>query len=271
MGILTTVPEPTKLEKAPTEVTPNEVKAPDDASNKLAEMAKREKAIRMQSREMAAIKQEMAKREADFKALQEELERERGFKTKLKTSTWDALLEAGLTPEEATTAFLNQPSEENIELRQLRAELAALKSEQQAFKESSQKAQEQSYSQAKKQIEAEVTNLVKGSESYEFIDKMNAAQQVVDYIESVYQESGQLLDTATAAEHVEEFLMEEALKIAEIKKLKAKLLPQDTPAPTVNAGSQVKTLSNQMNSGSKPLSAKERRERAIAAFKGQLT
>lgn len=272
MGILTTSAEPVKMETAPTnEVKPTEVKPTEDPSQKLAEMAKKERAMRMQSREMAAIKQEMARREAEFKAIQEELEKERGFKSKLKTSTWDALIEAGLTPEEATTAFLNQPTGDSLEVRQLRAEINALKAEQQAFKESSIKDREQSYSQAKKQIESEVTGLIKGNESYEFIDKMNASSQVVDYIEAVFQESGQLLDTLTAAQHVEEFLMEEALKIAEIKKLKAKLIPQAQPEQKVTTGNQVKTLSNQMTAGSKPLSAKERRERAIAAFKGQLT
>lgn len=271
MGILNVVqeqPQPT-LEKQ--EVTQPEVTGADDAAKKLAEMAKKEKAMRLQTREMSAIKQAMAQREAEMKALQDELEKERGFKAKLKSSPWDALIEAGFSPEEATTAFLNQPTTENIELKQLRAELAAIKAEQEGFKQSSQKMQEASYAQAKKQLETEVTKLVSNGEAFEMIKEMNASQQVVSYIEAMYQESGELIDVETAAQHVEEFLLEEAMKLAKIKKIQSKLAPQESPAQQVNTGSQLKTLSNQMTSGSKPLTAKERRDRAIAAFKGQIT
>lgn len=271
MGILNVV---TGSEQAPEQQevkqTENQAPSQDEAVKKLSELARREKAMRMQSREMAAMKQEIARREAEFKSIQQELEREKGFKSKLKSSPWDALIEAGFTPEEATTAFLNQPTQENIELKQLRAELAAIKAEQDSIKQSSIKAQEASYSQAKKQIENEITHLVNGNEEFEMVKSMGAIQQVVDYIENMYNESGQLLDVETAAKHVEEFLLEEAMKLSKIKKLQSKFLPQnETPTQQSNSVAQLKTLSNQLNAGSKPLTAKERRERAIAAFKGQ--
>jgi sulfur relay (sulfurtransferase) DsrC/TusE family protein len=266
MGIINVVPET----QAQQEVKEAEVTKPQqEDTTKLAELARREKAMRLQSREMQAMKQAIAQREAEYKILQEELERERGFKSKLKSSPWDALIEAGFSPEEATTAFLNQPSAENIELKQLRAELAAIRAEQDQFKKTSQKAQEESYTQAKKQIESEVNQLVSSNEEYEMVKSMGAVQQVVDYIESTYQESGQLLDIETAAKHVEEFLMDEAMKLSKIKKLQSKFMPQESQAQSVNLAPQLKTLSNQLNAGSKPLTAKERRERAIAAFKGQ--
>lgn len=276
MGIINVVPpqqnqpgQPASGKMEAQEVKTPEVNQSVNSDKHLAEMARREKAMRLQSREMAAMKQAIAQREAEYKNIQAELEKERGFKSKLKSSPWDALIEAGFTPEEATAAFLNQPTQESVELKQLRAELAALKSDQETFKKSALEAQEQSYSQAKKQMEAEVKSLVTTStEAYELINSMDASQQVVDYIESVYQESGQLLDIETAAKHVEDFLLDEAKKFASLKKLQAL---QGTPAQPVTTGTQLKTLSNQLNAGSKPLTAKERRERAIAAFKGSLT
>lgn len=83
------------------------------------------------------------------------------------------------------------------------------------------------------------------------------------------------MDVSTAAKQVEDYLVEEGLKLARLEKVKAKL----NPVVEVQAQEQVKqqadtkltTLTNKIPT--KPagrLSEKERKERAIAAFMGKL-
>ena len=275
MGILNVVPH--GAPKAAVEGVQEavEVKNPEvtekvDADKSLVEMAKREKAMRMQAREMAAMKQAIAQREAEYKALQAELDKEKGFKSKLKSNPWDAFIEAGYSPEEATAAMLNQPTQESMELKQLRAELASIKAEQESFKQSAKQSQEQAYNQTKTQLKSEVTRLAKGNEAFELIDAMEAHDQVVDRIEEVYNETGQLIDVEEAAKYVEDNLMEEVQKVVKLKKLQKLLSPQEPQAHQVNPAQKLSTLSNQHSASSSRLTAKDRRERAIAAFNGQL-
>jgi hypothetical protein len=81
------------------------------------------------------------------------------------------------------------------------------------------------------------------------------------------------MDFGKACEQVENYLVDEAMKYASLNKVKSKLYPaaQAEQKTEVPKQTQTQTLSNKAPPSSQRLSAKERIERAKAAFEGRLT
>lgn len=248
--------------------------APEPAiSPQLAQMIRREKALRQRDREYQSEKKQW---EAEREAKRAELESATAFRQRLaQQAAIDpvaALAELGISGDQFTQALLNQPNPQSREILQLKAEIAALKS----YNEQSQKqAEEQGRSQfetGKKQILAEVNALINSNEEYETLKSMGAQDAVFDLIKSTLDKEGYLIPVEQAANEIEEYLVEEALKFARLKKIQAKLAPPaeaPKPAPTQAEKQQMRTLSNRQTvSTAQPSTAKDRIARAIAAFNG---
>lgn len=250
-----------------TQVPPKEVtEAPKEAPDpKLLALAQREKQIREAQRKE---KEALAAEKAAIEAQKAEIEQVKAWRAKFASDPWSALIEAGYSPEQATELMLNQPKSQDVQLQKLQSELQSLRTEHEKTAQAMKDAQAQQYEQAKKQIGNEVKLLVDSDPEFETIKAMDAQDAVTEYIEAMFNETGVLLPIDRAAREVEEYLLNEAERLASIKKLQARLNPpQEQKAPTTQKLPGQTTLTNRVTApAGKPQSA---RERAIAAFMGQ--
>jgi hypothetical protein len=251
---------------------PAETTAPkaDAMDPKMAAMARKERAYRQQVRaqqeSFKAKEQALAAREAEIASVV-------GWKSKLTQDPMSVLTEAGITYDQLTNAILNQPNATDLQLRQMQAQLQALKDSQEQASLQLQQAQAEQYNQAKLQIERDVKKMVALDDTYEAVKFEKAEKAVVALIEATFQETGEVMDLDKATQEVEDYLLEEHLKRAQLKKIQAKLNPppvqqaQKTQTPQKQ---QMTTLTNRSTPSSNTgLSDKDRRARAIAAFQGQ--
>lgn len=272
---------PVSPEAAPVQAAPEE----KPLSPQFAALAKQQKLLRKAQMELEA-------REAAFKAKESEYATSYIPKSKLKENPYGVLTEEGIPYESIMNQALNQDPT-SLELQKIKREMEAMKADSQKAADQAKSAQQQAYEEAVNHIRNEATELVAKSPEFEMIKANNAEEAVVELIRETFDSTKKLLTVAEAAQKVEDYLLEHALKIAGLNKVKQKLSPQqieqqqteDVPAvqakPRTNTVSvqpaaqrspqnQMKTITNAATMvASKPLTEKQRRERAIAAFRGQ--
>lgn len=255
------------------------------ASRQFAQLARQTKALRQRQQEqeqaIKAREAQLAEREAQIKA--QEAKYTQGYiqQDTLKNDPLRALLDAGVSYEALTEKLLAQsnPMDPRVEsqFNQLQSEIQKLRQQNEELVKNNKSAEETQYQAAVKQIKADVTALVKNDPSFEGIKATNSIDDVVDLIERTYKEDGILLSAEEAAQEIEDYLIEEAVKLSRLSKVTKKLQPPSTaaqsPKPEQSTQAQapkqpqpMKTLTN-ANASTRPLSA---RERALLAFKGQL-
>lgn len=271
------------LADATSEEAPAEPAKEDPMAAQHAIFARKERALRA---EMNKFKAEQAKFKAEQEAARapqapsfdpsKYIDRER-----LKASPLDALIEAGLSEDELAEHLLSRNATSQTDPRLLskleRMEAALAKAEERAnaIEESQKQAQTASYQQALVQIKSEAKQLVYSGDTYEMIKATNSVQDVVDLIEETFKSEGRLMTTQEAADELEAYLEEEAMKLTKIAKLQKKMgmqpraNPLDSKQPQVPNGqspsAKKPTLTNAVGT-SRPMSA---RERAIAAMEGR--
>lgn len=243
----------------------------DKLSPKFAALARREKQLRERDRQIQEREQRLAEKESKLLDPAQ-------LKQRLQESPLETLEEFGMTYDQLVQGALNQPSPQDREIMALKKEIAAIKQDQENGKVQATQAQEAAVQQAMKQLGTEAALLVDGGTDYETIKEMGAIEAIPLLIKEVFDSQGILMTVEEAAKEVEAQLLEEALKHAQLKKVQEKLkamsappapeAPKSTDKPTQSQPS--KTLTNAMSQTSKPLTQKERRERAILAFKGLL-
>lgn len=260
----------------------------DPLSNQYATLARKEKALRAkaQAQEQALkAREEAIKAQEDaLKAKESEYSSKYISKDKLSQDTLNALLEAGLTYDQITEAMLSQPNPEKVAqdqyLKKLEAKIAELEGKQEKTLKSFEDQQKQAYNNAVTQIRNEVSKLVYTDPSFETIKETNSVNDVVELIEETFNNGmgeeypkGTLLSASEAAQIIEDYLLEEALKLTKIKKIQQRLQPaakpvlkSEEPLKQPQKEQSMKTLTNAVGS-SRALSPKER---AILAFKGEL-
>lgn len=266
----------TQSEATPPTVPSKEV----PLSTQYAALARKEKALRS-----AQIAQEtqFKQREAALQAREQELTNKPSFDpTKyisiddLKQDAYGNLTRIGVAYDDISQQAIAAQSPEAQAFQryrvQMEGELQKVRDEQAKIRQSSEQQQAQAYQQAVNQIRNEANQLVTADPTYETIKATNSVSDVVELIERTFKEEGTLLTVEQAAQAVEDYLVDEALKLAGIKKIQAKLRPaapntaaQATTNP-VQSAPQMKTLTNAVGS-TRPLTAKER---ALLAFKGEL-
>jgi DNA-binding NarL/FixJ family response regulator len=250
-------------------------------SSEYAILARKEKQLRardqqLRQRELAIKAAEDAKN-APLQAAKPSFDESKYIsKDKLQNDLFGTLSELGLSYDQITQQAVNAPTPEQIQYQQdmkaLREELKALKGEQETVKKTWEEQQTESYKQAVNQIKNEAMTLIKHDPNFETIRETDSVNDVVELIERTFKEDGVLLTVEEASTQVEDYLVEEALKIARIKKIQQRLQPaaaKPALAPqknTVPQQQQMKTLTNQVSSTRKLTS----RERAILAAEGKL-
>lgn len=259
----------------PKEVTPVKSEVEQPLSSQYAQLARKEKALRVQAQAIKAREEAFKAQEASLKSKETEMQSQFISKDRLTKDPMAVLAESGISYEQLTQLALNAPSAEaqayNAELSSLKAEIKALKDGQENARKSFEDNQKNAYDQTLTQIKNQVSKLVaEEGDNYETVKATNSIQDVVDLIEKTYNADHVLLTVEEAAQAVEDHLVEEAVKIAKLKKIQSRLKPAESnAAPKVtetqqSKQSQVNTLTNAVG-GSQRLSA---RDRALLAFKG---
>lgn len=272
------VSESAPISEAPkVEVETKSDPAKDPLSNHYAALAKRERALRAKQAEMKAKEDSMALQEAAWKSKEQEYSSKYISKDRLREDPLSLLAEEGLSYEQLTELALKGPSSEdrqvNQEIKALREELKRIREDQDSSKKNLEEQQKNSYKQALKQISNEARQLIATNPEFETIQSTNSVADVVDLIEKTFNEDGVLLSVEDAAKQVEDYLVEEAMKLAKLKKIQERMKSASSPTPAKSPAAtapaeqpKMKTLTNNMGT-SRQLSA---RERALLAFKGEL-
>lgn len=231
--------------------------------------AKKEKQLRRMQQQMEAEKRA-------WQAKQQEYETNYMPKSALKQQGIRALMEQGFTHEQLMAELMNATPNTDPTIQTLQNQIKALEERIAGNQKADEERTTQQYQQAVKQIDREVKLLVDSDPEFESIKSAGIHSAVTELIEQTFNDEGVLLDVREAARQVENHLVEQALKMASLAKVKAKLQPPQAESEAKNGTGQkqtqtpgAKTLTNQMQASSGKLSDKERRERAIAAFYGK--
>lgn len=250
-------------------------------SPQYAALARREMELRKRDDALKA-------REAALKAKDDEYAEKYIPKDKLAKDPLAAIFESGMTKDQLIDILLNGQPQIDPNLSAVQEELKQIKAAQEAQTKAQAEQQSQSYERAVAEIRKQAVSLVASNEDYATIKETDSTEAIVELIKQTYDAEGVLLSVEEAAKQVEDHILVEALKMAALTKVKAKLTPaeviaesevnnkkpslaeaQQAKAPTTQP---IKTLTNAATAvSSKPLSAMSRKERAILAFKGQLT
>lgn len=246
-------------------------------SPKYAALARQEKAIRAKAREIKA-------REEALKSREQEVEQSYVPKSKiqerLQQDPMGFLSENGISLDQMANLLMNGPKPEELYAQRLESEIKAIKSDQEKTKTQFAEQQKKAYDQAVNQIRTKTKVLIDADPAYEMIKAEEASEAVVELIRETYEQEGFVLEIADAAQQIEDYLLDEALRKAQIGKVKARLTPQEPEIPEATKTSNpkqtitqtpMKTLTNaQAANSSTSLSARDRRDRAILAFQGKL-
>ena len=266
--------------QAPTpEETPT-AKPPEDPalSRQFAQLARQEKQLRAKAQ---AQEQAYRAKEEAFKAREAELTAKNnqyntGYisQDRLKSDPLGVLSEAGVSYDALTQQILNQqPVDPRTQatINKLEAKIAQLEEHNTNSQKSQTEQQQAQYQAAVKQIKMDAKQLVASDPNFETIKATQSINDVVELITKTYERDGILLSVEEAANEVENYLVEEALKLSKLNKIKARMqqvAPKASEMKTQGTPKQpqaMRTLTN-ATSSSRQMSA---RERAMLAFKGE--
>lgn len=228
--------------------------------------ALKERQLHAQRKALMAEKAELQKKIAEY---------ETGYipRNRLKEDPYGALEESGVDYELLTQQLMNAPQDPAS--KAMLAHIKKLEAKINETQTAAQQAQERQYNEAVKQITNEAKMLIDSDERFETIKAKGMHEAVVELIKETFESEGYLMDTDEAAQKIEDYLVEEGLSFASLKKVQAKMAPKaaEVPAPAQQKQTgPITTLTNRLDAEvpRKGSSDKERRARALAAFKGEL-
>lgn len=265
---------------------PEVPKVDAETERKFQELTRQERILRAKAQKQAsdlkAAEAALSAREATLAAREAKLDPSKYIeRSRIKAETLGVLAEEGIDYNTLTEQLISQSAKDprvEAQISRLEQTIKGLEAKIEATEQNQTQQRTADYNNALKQIERDVTALVKDStEEYEAIVKTNSIKEVVDLIERQYQADGTLLSIEEAAAEVENYLVEESLsQVSRIDKIKKRLAQsnastaapksEEKKTPAKPADTQMKTLTNAQASTRK-LSA---RERALLAFKNEL-
>lgn len=275
------------VEGAPVETAPTlEAEKKEAMSPKLVELARRAKAQRAAQIKLQQEQQALATARAEIERKQREYETNYIPKDRLQNDFLGVLADAGITTEHLQNFFQQQPTATlELKLQQAMKRIEELENGTKTFAKNQEEQAKQNYETAINQIRNDAKILVNNDPNFELVKEMRAEEEVVNLIKRVFDEGipgvytpGTVLSVDEAASQVEDYLFEEATRVANLSKVKQKLVAsapveattKQTQTPQ-NKQQPIKTITNSLvATPTKPLSAAERRARAIAIAEGRL-
>ena len=273
--------------EAPVETAPAvEAEKKEAMSPKLVELARRQKAQRAAQIRLQQEQQALVAARAEIERKQREYETNYIPKDRLQNDFLGVLADAGITTEHLQNFFQQQPTATvALKLQQAMKRIEELENGTKTFAKNQEEQAQQNYETAINQIRNDAKVLVNTDPNFELVKEMRAEEEVVNLIKRVFDEGidgvytpGTVLSVDEAAQQVEEYLFEEATRVANLSKVRQKLVAS-APAeaatkqtqPPQNKQQSIKTITNSMvATPTKPLSSAERRARAIAIAEGRL-
>lgn len=245
-------------------------------SRQFAQLARQEKALRQK-----ALQQEQSfKAREDAIKLKESQYKDPDYsnyvqKDLFKKDPLAALQQVGTNYDELTQQVLSTPLDPRVEnhISTLEAKLKSFEDKFGNLEKANADRETAAYDSALIQIEKDAKSLVDADDTYEMIKATNSHKDVVQLIKETFDKDGTLLTVEEAAQAVEDYLTEEAIKLSSTNKIKTKLaslVAPKTPAvqtPVSPKQPQMKTLTN-ATASTQQIST---RQRAINAFNGVKT
>jgi len=248
------------IESATVDDTVQAISATEDTkpiSPQLAALARQKRALQVKERELAEREAKLTAAPANGSVVE---------LSKLEADPLSVLQEHGIL----TDSFYNALTEQLL-TNQGNPEILALKAEIKALKEGVDKQLSDRDSQTEQQVYAdmqrEATQLINQGDNYEMIRETNSMKDVMELIRRTWKSTGEVLDVQSACDLVENELLDEGLKIANIKKVQSKVSPSPASNQQLQPQQrQMRTLTNRDSAAP----TMDRRARAIAAALGQL-
>lgn len=247
----------------------------DQFSSKFAALSRKEKELRQREKQFEDKISQFEQRMQQYETAQTPEPEPTPEPANIRKNPLKALEEAGFSYEDLTNMVLNDGRlPQDMQLKLMREEIENdYKSKYEELNnkliQKEEQEEQQKYEQTLDNFKAGINDFVNESDKYEMIQAHEAQDLVFDIISEYYEENGLILDTAEAADQVEQYLEEESTKLFEkSQKLKSKFMPQ-SPAP---APRQSPTLSNSNAATSKTASPQRMlsREESIAQLAQQI-
>lgn len=227
-------------------------------SPQFAALAKQRRALQVKERELADREKALASAPSGNDGAD--------IIARLKSQPLSVLQEHGVTYDQLTEAIIANQGGINPEIQALKAEIKALKEGVDKNFVDRDSAQEQA---VLAEMRREADALAKQGDTYEMVRETNSLNDVMDLIHRTYKTSGEILDVSEAMQLVEDHLINESLKLANLKKIQGKLAPAQSAQSAASQQQQrpaMRTLTNRDTARS----TMSREARALAAFNGTL-
>jgi hypothetical protein len=253
------------IEKPESGAKTGQLNTTEDKSSEAVTLSPQLTALARKEQKFRQEQQAFKSREKEFEAKQAEYAAFASLKDKLTSKDFSVLDELGVSYEEWTNYLLNKGETSNPEtqaLKKLEDEVKSIKSQQ---VDNVNKQYEATVNQYRKDIKV----LVEKDPAYESIKELKAEEHVLQHILDTFNEDGEALSIEDASKEIEDFLVEEALQMAKLKKVQEKLIPDKKTLPPPKTGLRTLTQSIAPSSTktyqqSQHLSPKERIAQAIA-------
>lgn len=229
---------------------------PNPMAEQFQRVAKQEKFVAEERRKIEEAKKA-------FEQDKQEVEKYRGLKSKNPFEilehfgiSYDRLLEADRNRNSTPVDPLAKKALETVD--QLRMELNA----------KDQAAQKERLSRAETKLMSDIETAVKDND-YDLIANLGEQTAVREYMEEMYNQTGQIPDIKEACEAVSLYLAEKVSRVKDSRWLKPKDIPQETET-VEHTPKKAATLSNKMTQSTvgadKPMTDQDRLKAAIAAM-----
>jgi hypothetical protein len=207
---------------------------PNGRNADLDAFARKERQLRKMQQELQAERESFKRKETEYS---------NGYiaKTRFNEDPLGALQDAGISYEKLTELLLQNPNSNDPTIRALRNEINALKQSQEMSTKQLQERDAKRYEGAVKQLDSEVKLLIDSDNNYEMIKQSGMQDAVLQLIMDTFEADGVVMDVRKAAEEVENHLVEEAYKLAQLSKVQSRLKPA-TPEPSAPPAQKQSTV-----------------------------
>ncbi len=244
-----------------------EEKEVDPFDSKFAALSRKEKAFRDDSEaknkalddKIALLDEKLAKLEEASK--EPEPEPVKPLDYRLKRNPLKTLEEQGLDFDTLTNLALNDGKlTPEMQLNLMKEEIEAsyeakfkvleerLASKDEEALQVRKEQEEQTYNTTLSNFKDEINAFVDDSDSLDLIKEYDAQDQVYEVISAHHKETDRIMDIKEAADYVEEYLLEEARKLANNPKLRERLFGEENNKPVQEKKPSSVTLSNTQSS-----------------------
>lgn len=267
-AVAAATPETTPIVEAVPTIAVEKPKVDDDAT-RIGALLRKEKILRAKERQ---LKEQEENYKRQFQPWQEASEL-------AKSNKLEALKKLGISYDDLTTQMLNGGNLPPEVIAEQKAEAAAQRKFE-AFKkqQDDERATEQkkNYEDALKNIGLEAKGLSESSDKFPLVKASEAFNDIGRDIEAEFHRTGRIMSVEEACTKMEQEIYDGLLELSKIDKIRSKLLEVEAPKTPETAKVQeipkISTLTHKTTAATpatKPLTAAEKRQKAIDVFYGR--